>query len=107
MLHRALNANITIYMNPREKLSEPPLKTYEDNPIVDVWDYNMLYKYIPHRFTCSFYRFVLDPQMEFEADGSRILPVALFESLPEKSLFTLGMDAPHSWMVRSFALELI
>ena len=45
--------------------------------------------------------------MEFEADGSRILPAAVFESVPEKSLFTLGMDAPHSWMVRSFALGAI
>ena len=66
--------------------------------------YSVYCRHIAQRFACSFYRFVLDPQMEFEADGSRILPVALFESVPEKSLFTLGMDAPHSWMVRSFEL---
>lgn len=45
----------------------------------------------------SFYRFVW--QSEGLEDGKR--PMAVFENLPGNSLLTLGVDAPHNWMVES------
>jgi UDP-glucose:glycoprotein glucosyltransferase len=48
----------------------------------------------------SFYRFVLEPEMNF-ADNSVKGPVARFDQLPVKPILTLGMDPPESWLVES------
>ena len=68
--------DITLFMNPQEKMSEMPLK--------------------------SFYRYVLEPEMVFRPDGSLTLgPSAQFTDLPQKSLLTLGMQPPESWLVEA------
>ena len=75
-LKRVANMDITLFMNCQDKLSEMPLK--------------------------SFYRYVLEPEMTFKADGSLTLgPSARFTDLPQKSLLTLGMQPPESWLVES------
>ena len=75
-LKQVANMDITLFMNCQDKLSEMPLK--------------------------SFYRYVLEPEMTFKADGSLTLgPSARFTDLPQKSLLTLGMQPPESWLVES------
>ncbi len=44
---------------------------------------------------------MFEPQAQFDESGTQIDPVAYFADVPEKALLTLGMDAPHSWMVES------
>ncbi|XP_005100215.1 UDP-glucose:glycoprotein glucosyltransferase 1 [Aplysia californica] len=74
VLQQIANVDIRIYLNPREKLSEMPLK--------------------------NFYRFVLEPEITFDGQGSLSKgPSARFLDLPQKSLLTLSMDTPESWMV--------
>ncbi|XP_074657528.1 UDP-glucose:glycoprotein glucosyltransferase 1-like isoform X2 [Tubulanus polymorphus] len=76
VLQKVVNTDIRIYMNTKEKHSELPLK--------------------------NFYRFVLDSELQFKADKSMSPgPIARFDSLPHKPLFTLGLLAPHSWLVQS------
>lgn len=54
------------------------------------------------RFYFSFYRYVLEPDLNFNADGSASPgPLARFENLPQKSLLTLNMHPPESWLVES------
>lgn len=49
---------------------------------------------------CSFYRFVLQPEMSFYENGSlKENAVAVFSDLPTSPLFTLDLDTPHSWLV--------
>ena len=75
-LKQVANMDITLFMNPQDKMSEMPLK--------------------------SFYRYVLEPEMVFRPDGSLTLgPSALFTDLPQKSLLTLGMQPPESWLVEA------
>ncbi|GFO47457.1 UDP-glucose:glycoprotein glucosyltransferase 1 [Plakobranchus ocellatus] len=70
------NVEMRIFMNPREKLSEMPVK--------------------------SFYRYVLDPEVTFDQDGGLTSgPAAKFLDMPQKSLLTLNMDTPESWLVES------
>ena len=53
-------------------------------------------------FSFSFYRYVLEPDVKFNADGSQSPgPLARFENLPQKSLLTLNMHPPESWLVES------
>ena len=68
----------------------------------------MLSKYVilslwPLTFALSrYYRYVLDPEVKFTPEGSRISgPGAYFDGLPVKSILTLGMDAPESWLVEA------
>ncbi|KAH9487627.1 UDP-glucose:glycoprotein glucosyltransferase 1, partial [Bulinus truncatus] len=76
VLKQVANVDITIFMNPREKLSEMPLK--------------------------SFYRYVLEPEVTFDSDGNVIAaPQAKFLDMPQKSLLTLNMKTPESWLVES------
>lgn len=73
-LHSVLAVDIHLYLNPQHKLSELPIK--------------------------SFYRYVIEPELTFNEDGSLTDgPMAVFSSLPHSSLLTLKMDVPHSWMV--------
>ena len=51
---------------------------------------------------CSFYRYVLDPELSFTEDG-RVASssVAVFGDLPHSPLLTLQLDVPHSWLVEA------
>lgn len=50
----------------------------------------------------SFYRYVLEPELAFQLDGSYAPgPLATFSDLPHSPLLTLHMDVPHSWLVES------
>ena len=63
-------------MNSREKLSELPLN--------------------------RFYRYVLEPEVTFDDDGSMAEgPLALFSDMPQSVLFTMNMDTPLGWMVEA------
>jgi len=76
ILQQITNVDIRIYLNPKEKLSELPLK--------------------------NFYRFVLDPEITFDEQGKQAKgPSARFLDLPHKSLLTLKMDTPESWIVEA------
>lgn len=70
------NVNIKLAMNSREKLSELPLN--------------------------RFYRYVLEPEVTFDDDGSLAEgPLALFSDVPQSVLFTMNMDTPLGWMVEA------
>uniref|UniRef100_A0A0B7A3W1 UDP-glucose:glycoprotein glucosyltransferase thioredoxin-like domain-containing protein n=1 Tax=Arion vulgaris TaxID=1028688 RepID=A0A0B7A3W1_9EUPU len=76
ILKQIANVDIRIYLNPREKLSEIPVK--------------------------SFYRYVLEPEVTFDSDGTlQVGPIAQFLDMPQKSLLTLNMDTPESWLVEA------
>ncbi|XP_071084353.1 UDP-glucose:glycoprotein glucosyltransferase 1-like isoform X2 [Haliotis cracherodii] len=76
VLRQSTNVEIRLYMNCKDKLSEMPLKNY--------------------------YRYVLDPELTFKVDGSYSRgPVGRFTDMPEKSLLTLNMDPPESWLVEA------
>ena len=50
----------------------------------------------------SYYRYVLEPDLTFESDGSLTSgPVARFMDLPQKSILTMGVNPPESWLVES------
>ncbi|KAJ8309822.1 hypothetical protein KUTeg_011687 [Tegillarca granosa] len=75
-LREVVNMDIKIFMNSRDKLSEMPLKLY--------------------------YRYVLEPEITFKVDGSFSAgPYAKFTDLPQKSLLTLAMKPPDSWLVEA------
>uniref|UniRef100_A0A8C5ATF2 UDP-glucose glycoprotein glucosyltransferase 1 n=1 Tax=Gadus morhua TaxID=8049 RepID=A0A8C5ATF2_GADMO len=49
-----------------------------------------------------FYRYVLEPEVGFQADGSVSAgPLARFLDMPQTPLFTLNLNTPESWMVES------
>ncbi|XP_045201595.2 UDP-glucose:glycoprotein glucosyltransferase 1-like isoform X2 [Mercenaria mercenaria] len=74
------NLDIRIYMNSREKLSEMPQKRY--------------------------YRYVLNSELTFKADGSLTSgPIAKFTDLPHKSILTLAMEPPESWLVQAVTAQ--
>ncbi|XP_078310602.1 UDP-glucose:glycoprotein glucosyltransferase 1-like [Crassostrea virginica] len=76
VLRDVVNVDVKIYMNCRDKLSEMPVKNY--------------------------YRYVLEPDLTFKPDGSLTSgPVARFTDLPEKSILTMGVNPPESWLVES------
>ncbi|KAL4624741.1 UDP-glucose:glycoprotein glucosyltransferase 1 isoform X2 [Arapaima gigas] len=76
VLKQLVNVNLRVFMNCQSKLSEMPLK--------------------------SFYRYVLDPEISFTADGNFAPgPVATFLDMPHSPLFTLNLNTPESWMVES------
>lgn len=56
----------------------------------------------PGRVPHSFYRYVLEPEVLFQADGSFSAgPMAKFLDMPQSPLFTLNLNTPESWMVES------
>ncbi|KAK7904184.1 hypothetical protein WMY93_016791 [Mugilogobius chulae] len=76
VLKQLVNVNLRVFMNCQSKLSEMPLK--------------------------SFYRYVLEPEVVFQADGSFSPgPMAKFLDMPQSPLFTLNLNTPESWMVES------
>ncbi|KAK7090839.1 UDP-glucose:glycoprotein glucosyltransferase 1-like isoform X2 [Littorina saxatilis] len=76
ILKAVANVDIRVYMNCRDQLSEMPVT--------------------------RFYRYVLDPEITFRSDGSMTDgPSARFLDLPHKSLLTLAMEPPESWLVES------
>ncbi|PFH63296.1 hypothetical protein XA68_14948 [Ophiocordyceps unilateralis] len=64
---------LKIILNPREKITELPLK--------------------------RFFRYVMDAKPSFEKSGSMKALKASFESLPSEVLLTVGMDVPPAWLV--------
>ncbi len=63
-----------IYFNCKDKLSAPPLK--------------------------SFYRYVLESEIRFGGDVSRIIkPLAYFHNMPQTPILTMNIHSPESWMV--------
>ncbi|XP_017270490.1 UDP-glucose:glycoprotein glucosyltransferase 1 isoform X1 [Kryptolebias marmoratus] len=76
VLKQLVNLNLRVFMNCQSKLSEMPLK--------------------------SFYRYVLESEVAFQADGSFSPgPMAKFLDMPQSPLFTLNLNTPESWMVES------
>lgn len=76
VLKQLVNVNLRVFMNCQSKLSEMPLK--------------------------SFYRYVLEPEVVFQSDGSFSPgPMAKFLDMPQSPLFTLNLNTPESWMVES------
>lgn len=76
ILPNVINVDLKLALNCRAKLSEMPLK--------------------------NFYRFVLQPELEFTEEGSmKSSPFARFSSLPRKTLLTLNLISPPSWLVES------
>lgn len=74
VLQKVLNCQIWIFLNAESKLSDMPLKT--------------------------FYRYVLDSEIKFTPDDKFTMgPLARFQKVPVKSLFTLNMDTPENWLV--------
>ncbi len=103
VLQSALPIELSVYLNPKSKLSEMPVR--------------------------RFYRYVLEPSLSFTEDGRygsdgvqsvRLIgaylpvsciglrchpsslssgPLAVFSDLPHSPLLTLNMDVPHSWLV--------
>ena len=76
VLQEVLNCRIRLFLNPVEKHSEMPLK--------------------------SFYRLVLEPDLLFSSD-ERLLagPIAKFGVLPMGALLTQNFQVPDNWMVES------
>ncbi|XP_011150844.1 UDP-glucose:glycoprotein glucosyltransferase isoform X1 [Harpegnathos saltator] len=72
-LQQALNCNIKVFLNCLEKNSDMPLK--------------------------SFYRFVLEPELQFTAEGDISGSLAKFTKLPTSSLLTQYIHAPENWLV--------
>ncbi|KAK4305525.1 hypothetical protein Pmani_022586 [Petrolisthes manimaculis] len=74
VLQEALNANIKVVLNAREKHSEMPLK--------------------------SFYQYVVEPGPQFTEGGELSAgPHARFTGLPESPILTLNYHAPENWLV--------
>ncbi|KAJ6258935.1 glycoprotein glucosyltransferase [Drechslerella dactyloides] len=64
---------IYTFLNPREDLGEVPIK--------------------------RFYRHVLYSQPKFDENGDILEPKAQFTDLPDKTLYSLSMDVPPTWLV--------
>lgn len=74
VLQEVLNCNIRIFLNSVEKNSDMPLK--------------------------SFYRFVLEPEIQFNEDGSQAAgPMARFNNMPTSPLLTQNYHVPENWLV--------
>ncbi|KAF3934805.1 hypothetical protein ABW20_dc0110185 [Dactylellina cionopaga] len=64
---------IFTFLNPAEQLTEVPIKRY--------------------------YRHVLYSQPKFDENGDILDPKAQFTEIPDKTLYSLSMDVPPSWLV--------
>ena len=73
VLSKLAGVQLKVLLNPREEIQELPIK--------------------------RFYRYVLDSEPSFAADGSLARPTASFSGVPVKALLTLGMDVASSWLV--------
>ncbi|KAK0098278.1 hypothetical protein PV326_009913 [Microctonus aethiopoides] len=72
-LQQSLNCNIKIFLNSVDKNSDMPLK--------------------------SFYQFVFEPELQFNADGQLVGAFAKFTKVPTSSLLTQYIHAPENWLV--------
>ncbi|GAB1859552.1 UDP-glucose:glycoprotein glucosyltransferase [Camponotus japonicus] len=72
-VQQALNCNIKVFLNCLDKNSDMPLK--------------------------SFYRFVLEPELQFTTEGDISGSIAKFTKLPTSSLLTQYIHAPENWLV--------
>lgn len=50
-------------------------------------------------FFSSFYRFVLEPELQFTTEGDISGSIAKFTKLPTSSLLTQYIHAPENWLV--------
>ncbi|XP_018331345.1 UDP-glucose:glycoprotein glucosyltransferase isoform X2 [Agrilus planipennis] len=74
VLQDVLNCNMKIFLNSAEKNSDMPLK--------------------------SFYRFVLEPEIQFAEDGHQLPgPIAKFSNMPTAPLLTQNIHVPDNWLV--------
>lgn len=73
VLSELAGVQLKIFLNPKDELKELPVK--------------------------RFYRYVLESEPSFTADGSLSRPGASFTGVPVEALLTLGMDVPSSWLV--------
>ncbi|XP_011503813.1 PREDICTED: UDP-glucose:glycoprotein glucosyltransferase [Ceratosolen solmsi marchali] len=73
VLHQSLNCDIKVFLNCVDKNSDMPLK--------------------------SFYRFVLEPELQFTSNGEIVGAIAKFTKLPSSSLLTQNIHAPENWLV--------
>ncbi|KAK9738964.1 Thioredoxin-like domain [Popillia japonica] len=74
VLQEVLNCNVRVFLNCVEKNSDMPVK--------------------------SFYRFVLEPEIQFTEDGRQTAgPIAKFSNMPQSPLLTQNMHVPENWLV--------
>ncbi|XP_068902537.1 UDP-glucose:glycoprotein glucosyltransferase isoform X2 [Tenebrio molitor] len=74
VLQEVLNADIRVFLNSVEKNSDMPVK--------------------------SFYRFVLEPEVQFTEDGKQGAgPIARFNNMPTSPLLTQNYHVPENWLV--------
>uniref|UniRef100_A0A914YQY2 UDP-glucose:glycoprotein glucosyltransferase n=1 Tax=Panagrolaimus superbus TaxID=310955 RepID=A0A914YQY2_9BILA len=74
LFSKVINCDMKIVMNPKNKLSELPLK--------------------------RFYRYVVKEEPAFDANGAILSPTTSFTELPSKQLLTLNVISPDSWMIQ-------
>ncbi|XP_046423993.1 UDP-glucose:glycoprotein glucosyltransferase isoform X1 [Neodiprion fabricii] len=72
-LQQTLNCHVKVFLNCLDKNSDMPLK--------------------------SFYRFVLEPELQFTPEGQIAGAIARFNKLPTSSLLTQHIHAPENWLV--------
>ncbi|KAF9398057.1 hypothetical protein BGX21_008225 [Mortierella sp. AD011] len=69
------NVRVDVVLLPGDRLTEVPIK--------------------------RFYRYVVEPELKFNSEGSILPPTAYFAGLPEPTLLTLGVDVNPAWIVTS------
>ncbi|WWC85342.1 uncharacterized protein L201_000205 [Kwoniella dendrophila CBS 6074] len=67
------NVAVTVYLEPQPYMNEVKLK--------------------------RFYRSSIPSKLSFDVDGNVIAPGVTFDKLPSTPIYTLGLDAPPSWIV--------
>nr|XP_018263998.1 UDP-glucose:glycoprotein glucosyltransferase [Kwoniella dejecticola CBS 10117]OBR86156.1 UDP-glucose:glycoprotein glucosyltransferase [Kwoniella dejecticola CBS 10117] len=67
------NVAISVYLEPQPQMTEVKLK--------------------------RFYRSSIPSKLSFDVDGNVIAPGVTFQNLPSSPIYTLGLDAPPSWIV--------
>ncbi|CAH2229909.1 jg24519 [Pararge aegeria aegeria] len=74
VLRRVVNCRLQLFLNPQDKNSDMPLK--------------------------SFYRYVLEPELQFNAKGAQTAgAIARFSRLPHAPLLSLDLRTPTNWLV--------
>ncbi|KAE9555965.1 hypothetical protein FO519_000821 [Halicephalobus sp. NKZ332] len=79
ILMKVINCDMKIVMNPKQKLSELPLK--------------------------RFYRYAIREEPGFDANGVVSSPTVTFTDLPSKQLLTLNVISPDAWMIQPVFAE--
>ncbi|KAL4715230.1 hypothetical protein ACJJTC_007812 [Scirpophaga incertulas] len=74
VLRKVVNCRVKLFLNPQDKNSDMPLK--------------------------SFYRYVLEPELQFTVDGALTGgPLARFSRLPHAPLLSMELRTPPNWLV--------